>query len=99
MINSLLTGIFKLIISLVNLLLLPIDNLIDTFLPDLSVALTSIGTFLQLCFSSIGWCISALGIPSLAISFIVMYFGIKLTAPLLFSTIKLAMSWYNRLKP
>lgn len=99
MINSLLMGIINLIISLVNLILSPIDNLILTALPDLSNALTSIGNFLNLISNGLGWAISASGLSSETLSLIVIYFTFKLTAPMLFYMIKLALSWYNRLKP
>lgn len=98
MINEILTQLFQYIIDLINLCLLPIDSLIESILPDLSSALGTISSFLDIGFSSIGWCISALGIPPLAISFIVMYYTFKLTAPILFYVIKLVISWYNKLK-
>lgn len=99
MIGKILQGVIGLIISLVNLILTPIDSLITSALPDLSNALTSVGSFLQLCLQSIGWVISLSGLSSACISIIVVYFAFKLTAPLLFYFIKLALSWYNRLKP
>lgn len=99
MIGKILSGIISLIISLVNLILSPIDNLITSALPDLSNALTSVGNFLNVALSSIGWVISLSGLSSSCISIIVVYFVFKLTAPMLFYLIKLALSWYNRLKP
>lgn len=99
MINALLMGIINLIISLVNVILSPIDNLILSLLPDLSNALTSIGNFLNLISNGLGWAISASGLSSETLSLIVVYFTFKLTAPMLFYMIKLALSWYNRLKP
>ena len=99
MINKLLMGIMKLIISLVSLLLTPIDNLITSALPDLSNVLNSVSGFLNLCTQSIGWVISLTGLSPNVISLIVLYFGFKLTAPLLFYMIKLALSWYDKLKP
>lgn len=99
MINKLLMGIFKLIIGLVSVILTPIDNLITNALPDLASALDSISSFLNICTQSIGWVISLTGIPPLAINLIVLYYGFKLTAPMLFYMIKLALSWYNKLKP
>ena len=99
MINSILSGIINLIISLVNVILLPFDAIIHAALPDLSNAFTSIGQFLNIATSGIGWVISLSGISSTALSLIVAYFGFKLTAPLAFYMIKLALSWYNRLKP
>lgn len=99
MINAILSGIINLIISLVNVILLPFDALIESALPDLSNAFTSIGQFLNIATSSIGWCISLTGISTTALGLIIAYYGFKLTAPLLFYMIKLALSWYNRLKP
>jgi len=92
-------GIIKLIISLVSVLLTPIDLLIESLLPDLSGALTAVGNFFSLISQSIGWCISITGLSNETLSLIVLYFTFKLTAPMGFYMIKLALSWYNRLKP
>lgn len=99
MINAILTGIFKLIIGLVSLILSPIDNLISSLLPDLDNALTAVANFFNLVGQSIGWAISTLGLSSEALSLIVLYFTFKLTAPIAFYMIKLAIKWYDKLKP
>lgn len=99
MINAILMGIIKLIVSLVSLILTPIDNLIQTALPDLSNALTAVGNFFNLISNVIGWVVSATGLSNETLSLIVMYFTFKLTAPMLFYMIKLAINWYNKLKP
>lgn len=99
MINKLLMGIIKLIVSLVSVILTPIDNLIQSALPQLSDALTAVGNFLNLISNGLGWVISLTGLSSNAISLLVAYYVFILTAPMLFYMIKLALSWYNRLKP
>lgn len=99
MINKILLGIINLIVSLVSVILTPIDNLITSALPSLSNALNSISSFLNLALQSIGWVISLTGLSSDVISLIVIYYGFVLTAPLLFYFIKLAISWYDKLKP
>lgn len=99
MIKKILSGIIKLIIGLCTIILTPIDNLIESSLPQLSSAFTAIGNFLNIISSSIGWVISLTGLSSNAISLLVAYYGFTLTAPMLFYMIKLALSWYNRLKP
>ena len=99
MIKALLKGIIKLIIGLVTLILAPIDNLIESALPQLSSGFTAIGNFLNIISSGIGWGISLTGLSSSAISLLVAYYVFTLTAPMLFYMIKLALSWYNRLKP
>lgn len=99
MINALLTGIFKLIIGLVSVILAPIDLLITNALPSLDNALTAVANFFTFIGSSLGWVISLTGLSSDTLSLIVLYFTFKLTAPMLFYMIKLALSWYNKLKP
>lgn len=99
MINAILMGIIKLIVGLVSLLLYPIDALIMSALPSLSNALTAVGEFLNLIAQGIGWAVSATGLSNETLSLIVMYFTFKLTAPMLFYMIKLAISWYDKLKP
>lgn len=99
MINKLLMGIIKLIVSLVTVILSPIDALIESALPDLSNALSAIGNFFTLISNGIGWVISLTGLSNETLSIIVMYFTFKLTAPMMFYMIKLALSWYNKLKP
>lgn len=98
MINKILLGIIKLMIGLVSVILTPIDSLITSALPDLSNVLDSVSGFLSIATSSVGWVISLTGISSSVISLIVLYYGFKLTAPLLFYMIKLAIAWYNKLK-
>ena len=98
MINLILNGIINLIMGLVNIVTAPIDALISQFLPDLSTAIGSVASFFNTISSSIGWVISLSGISSTAISLIVLYFTFKLTVPVLFSSIKAAIKWYNSLK-
>lgn len=98
MINAILTGIFNIIISLVQVLLAPIDILISNYLPDLANALTAVNEFLTLITSSIGWVLSCLGIPGTVISLFILYYTFKLTVPYLVHLIKLALKWYNTLK-
>lgn len=99
MINAILQGIFKLIINLVGLLLTPIDALIETALPALDNAINAVGQFLNLVSQGLGWSISVTGLSSECLSLIVIFFVFKLTTPILFSTIKLAIHWYDKLKP
>lgn len=98
MINALITGIFNVIISLVNVVLAPIDLLIKQFLPDLSTAISSIGGMFGLVGNVLGFVVSLTGLSSTALSLIVMYYTFKLTVPVLVSAIKQAIRWYNALK-
>lgn len=99
MINAILKGIFKLVTSLVTVLLSPIDTIITNALPTLSGALTAIGTFLNTITSALGWVLSVFGLSSECLSLIVVYFTFKLTVPIVVSSIKLAIRWYDKIKP
>lgn len=88
----------KLVISLVNVLLTPIDQTIQQFLPDLSNALTSFGNVLNLISDVIGWCVDLTGISSTALGLIITYYVFKLTVPVFFWTVKTAIRWYNAIK-
>ena len=96
MINSILSGIFKLIIGLVSLILSPIDILIANALPTLDNALTAVANFFTYIGSSIGWAISLTGLSSETLSLIVLYFTFKLKSTMLFYMIKIALSWNNK---
>lgn len=99
MINALLTGIMNLIMTLVSVLLTPIDLAIKAALPDLSSAISAVGSYFQLALQNIGFIISLTGLSSTAISILILYYTFKLTVPLTFSTIKLAIKWYDKIKP
>lgn len=99
MINKLLMGIFKIIISLVNLLLTPIDTLISQFLPGLDNAFTMVGNLVQQLCNIIPWVMSWLGVSSVVISLLVSYLTFKMSVPIVVHTIKLAIKWYDKLKP
>lgn len=98
MINKIIVGIISLISSLISLILSPIDNLISSYLPGLDTALNSFDAFFDLISQGIGWVIDAFAIPSEVLSLIVAYWVFKLTLPLLISTIKLVVKWYDKLK-
>lgn len=98
MINALIQGMFNIIISLVNVVLLPIDLLIEQFLPDLSNAISAIGSMFGLVGNVLGFVVSLTGLSSAALSLIVLYYTFKLTVPVLVSAIKQAIQWYKALK-
>lgn len=98
MIEAIVNGIMSLIITLVNVILSPIDLLISQFLPNLNSALNGISSFLNLASKYLGWCVDASYLSNETISLIVLFYTFKLTVPYLVSTIKLAVKWYNSLK-
>lgn len=99
MIGKILSGIMQLIINLVTLLLAPIDLLIDTLLPDVSNALTYVSNLFSYINNVIGYAIDASGISDVALFLIVSYWVTVIGATFTISTIKLALKWYNILKP
>lgn len=99
MISALFNALFELIINLVNILLTPIDMLIQAAFPDLSQVLSSINAMFNLVLSGLGWVIGLTMLPPLAFQILLLYYTFKLTVPLAISSIKLVIRWYNALKP
>ena len=98
MIKGIINGIFKLVLGLVNVLLIPIDALISRYLPSLADALDYINDFFDYIGSFVPWVISYFGFTDLVLNTIILVVTFILTVPLLVHTVKLALSWYNKLK-
>ncbi|MDE6141251.1 MAG: hypothetical protein K2G03_01470 [Bacilli bacterium] len=98
MINALLQAVFSLVIGLVNVLLTPIDLLIDKFLPDLGNALDMFNAFIDYILDYVSWAVGWTFLNGEVISLVVAYFTFKYTVPPLVSTIKLAIKWFEKLK-
>lgn len=98
MIKAIINGIFKLIMGLVNLLLLPIDTLITNYMPSLSSALDYVNDFFDTIGNFVPFVISYFGFSELVLNSIILIMTFILTVPLLVHTVKLALAWYNKLK-
>lgn len=99
MINAILKGIFKLIISLVDLILSPIDLLINSSLPAVATGLNYVSGFFNYILQFIPYLCSWLNLPQIFIDLVIGYWTFKLSVPLVVRTIKLALAWYDKLKP
>lgn len=99
MIKAIINGIFNMVIGLVSILLSPIDALIATVLPDLSGALSAVGALFNLIGNSLSWVVSLSGLNQATLLLIIAYYTFKLTVPLMLWMTKLALKWYNTIKP
>lgn len=99
MIVVLLTAFLNFIILFCKAILLPINTLIEQFLPDLSNMLSSVQPLFDTASQYLNWVISLSGLSTTAIQFIVLYFTFKLTVPLSVYVIKFVVKWYNALVP
>lgn len=98
----LITSLIDLVISLVNIIVGFLDDIILKVLlsifPDFSMFFVSIAKLLDVISGGLGFAISSLGLAPETLSVIVLYYTFKLTAPLLFSSIKSAIKWFKTLK-
>ena len=99
MINAILKGLFKLVISLVSIVLYPIDVIINAAFPSISSALSYIATMFQYVESFFSYILSWLHLPDALITLIVGYTVFRLTIPFAVHTTKLAVKWYHMLMP
>lgn len=99
MIAKLFSFLFDLVISLVQLLLSGIDALIEQFIPSVADALNMVSALFNNVLSYIPWVMSWMGLNSTVVGLVVAVFTFELTVPLLVHVIKLAIKWYDKLKP
>lgn len=98
MINAILKGVFNLVISLVDVILSPIDLLINNALPSIATGLNYVSSFFNYILGFIPWIMSWFHLPQEFITLVIAYYTFKLTVPLTVHTVKLAVSWYDKLK-
>ena len=99
MIAKLFTFIFDLVINLVNLLLSGVDSIIEQFLPSVADAIDMISALFSNVLNIIPWVMSWMGLNSTVVGIVVAVFTFELTVPFIVHTVKLAIKWYDKLKP
>lgn len=99
MIAKFFSVLFNLVIALVNVILAPIDLVIATALPSVSDALTGVGVAFQELCNYIPWAVSYFALKPWVWSLLVGYITFKLTVPFTVHAVKLAIEWYDKLKP
>ncbi len=98
MINFILKGILSLVIGLINIILTPIDLLINSALPSVSEALNHVNSFFSTLGGVVPWLVSYTGISHETLTIYVDLIVFIFTLPLMVHAIKLAIKWYNSLK-
>lgn len=98
MIGKIISGIFKLLLGLVSVIFAPIDAYINSNIPSLSSGINAVNQFLNYATQFSGWAVDSMFLESFTIDLLLAYITFKLTAPLVFNAIKIAVKWYNSLK-
>lgn len=98
MINNIINGIFDFVINTINILLLPLNKLIEQYLPGLDSAMNYIMNFLDYISDLIPWAVSYFGLNQDILSLVVAYLVFRITLPLTITPIKFAIKWWNALK-
>lgn len=98
MINALINGIFKLIISLFNTITSPIISGVTALFPALGSFFTYINTFLSYSLTYVGLFIDLLFIPRAALTLLFDYFLTCYSIYLLVISIRFVITIYNKFK-
>lgn len=85
------------VISLVNILLLPFSILIKSLLPDLDAALGQISAFFDYVGTYMSWVLNALAVPSVVITLLLGYWTFVITATTGAWAFKLIIKWKQAL--
>lgn len=99
MISKIFTFLFNLVISLVSILLGVVDGIIEQFVPSIADALDMVSALFNNVLNYIPWVMSWMGLNTVVVTLAVAVFTFELTVPLLVHTVKLAIKWYDKLKP
>lgn len=99
MVNKLLKGIFKVVIGLVTTIMSPIENLIDTYVPQLNDIFGLFSDFLNYVSGFIFWVLSWFHIPRAIFLGVIAIIIAKLTIGKLVHVVKLALAWWRTLIP
>lgn len=81
------------LVSIVNLILLPFSLIIQTLLPDLSGALEVIADYFDIVGTYLAWVLNAIAIPSLAIVVLVTYYLFAYSTTFTVWIVKLIIKW------
>lgn len=98
MINAMVNGIFKLIISLFNTITSPVITGITSLFPALGSFFTYINTFLSYALSYVGLVLDLCFIPRPAVVFLFDYFLTCYSIYLLAISIRFVITIYNKFK-
>lgn len=99
MINKILQGIINFIITIVNWILSPLELALNAVIPNFSDALTAINNFINGIKSYIPFVLSYTGLTPATLTIIKGLLIGLVMVPLTAHGIKLAIKWYNALKP
>lgn len=97
--STIILFLFNSVITIVGLVLYPINALIVQYLPSLNTALTAINSFLGIISNTLAYSVSLSMLSQTALSLIVIYYSFVLIFPMSVWFIKLIVKWYNKLKP
>lgn len=98
MIDALFKGILNLVVTLVNILLYPIDALISSMIPSLDYAFTVVNDFISKLIKYVGFVISYTGLTATTINVIISLAVFIYSAPILVHGIKLSVKWFKVLR-
>lgn len=98
MVNALVNGIFKLIISLFNTITSPVISAVTVLFPSLDTFFSYIFTFLDYALTYVGLVLDLLFIPRNAIIALFDYFAICYSIYLLVISIRFVITIYNKFK-
>lgn len=98
MIGKLLNAIFNLVITIVGIVLSPLELLIQNALPDLSNALNMVADFFDYVSGFSPLVISYTGLTTSTMAIIVGLILANMNIPIIVETIKLAIKWFDKMK-
>lgn len=97
--SDIINWLLAIVNSIVAVVFAPISLLIHNLLPGIEGLFTNISAWLLYATTYVGWVIDAFGIPSIVLSVVASYYVYKVGSSFAVYGLKLAVKWYEALKP
>lgn len=90
--------LLAIIITIVNIILIPIGYLIQTLVPDIDTGLQAIATYFDNATTYLSWAISLVGLPTSVIIVVISYYIAVLSSTIFIWIFKLAVIWWRAIR-
>lgn len=97
--NSIFTGLINLITGFMSIVMIPINFIISSTLPDLQNALNAMSGYIDIVGDYVSFCLSYLGFYSDVIAIACLLLSAIVMIPFLVHGLKLILRWYRILMP
>lgn len=96
--TTLILGLFRLILGIIGVVLIPVNNALTSMMPDVASGLTAGADFFELVGDSFEYVVSLTMLSTPALSLITLYFTFTIFFLPTFYFVKVIIKWFQKIK-